>query len=80
MLIRSGNEFGIVYATHIDNEGFRRFSVAHEIGHYRIPGHIDLLLKNGILHESRAGFEDNQKLEREADHFCHSPTNANFTV
>ena len=37
MLIRVGNEFGIAYATHIDSEGFKRFSIAHEIGHYRIP-------------------------------------------
>jgi hypothetical protein len=37
MLVRVGNDFAIGYATHIDNGGFKRFSVAHELGHYRFP-------------------------------------------
>jgi len=32
MLLRHGNNFGILYATHIPSEGFQRFSVAHELG------------------------------------------------
>lgn len=70
MLIRVGNEFGIVYATHIESEGFRRFSVAHEIGHFRIPGHIDAVLEHGQIHESHAGFVAGDKYEREADEFA----------
>lgn len=70
MLIRVGNEFGIAYATHIDNEGFKRFSVGHEIGHYRLPGHIDAVLAHGDMHESRAGFVSDDPYEREADHFA----------
>ena len=72
MLIRLGNEFGIAYATHIDSEGFRRFSVAHEVGHYRIPGHIDAVLAHGDIHESRAGFVAGDPYEREADMFAAS--------
>ena len=47
MLMRVGNEFGIVYATHIDNPGFQNFSVAHELGHYYMPGHDAAVFRNG---------------------------------
>lgn len=72
MLIRLGNEFGIAYATHIDSEGFKRFSVAHEIGHYRLSGHIDAVLAHGDIHESHAGFVTGDPYEREADMFAAS--------
>ena len=70
MLVRVGNEFGIVYATHIESEGFKRFSIAHEIGHFRIPGHVDAVLAHGDIHESRAGFVTADRYEREADQFA----------
>ena len=41
MLLRRGNAFGIAYATHIDSTGFQNFSVAHELGHYFLRGHVD---------------------------------------
>jgi hypothetical protein len=44
MLLRHGDVFGILYATHIPSEGFQRFSVGHELGHYFLEGHIDHLL------------------------------------
>ena len=72
MLIRVGNEFGIAYATHIESEGFKRFSIAHEIGHYRLPGHVDAVLAHGDIHESHAGFVDGNGYEREADQFATS--------
>ena len=56
MFMRVGDEFAIAYAAHIDNEGFQRFSVAHELGHYFLEGHIEHVLKIGDVHESRAGF------------------------
>ena len=70
MLLRSGNRFGIAYATHIDNIGFQNFSVAHELGHYFLPGHIDAVLADGDVHESRAGFASGDRYEMEADHFA----------
>lgn len=70
MLIRYGEEYAIAYATHIDNEGFKRFSVSHEIGHYKLPGHIDALFAEGDVHESRAGFVSQNPYELEADHFA----------
>ena len=36
MLVRRGNIFGLFYSTRINNEGFRRFCIAHELGHYFI--------------------------------------------
>jgi len=69
MLLRHGNDFGIVFATHIPSKGFQRFSVSHELGHYFLPGHIDQVLKNGV-HVSRAGFITADPYELEADHFA----------
>jgi hypothetical protein len=70
MLIRVGDFYGIAYATHINNEGFKRFSVAHELGHYFLPGHIDAVFRDGDIHESRAGFVSGDRYELEADHFA----------
>lgn len=69
MLLRHGNDFGIIYATHVPSIGFQRFSVSHELGHYLLPGHIDHVMKNGP-HISRAGFVTNDPYELEADHFA----------
>ncbi|AWB22589.1 ImmA/IrrE family metallo-endopeptidase [Methylobacterium currus] len=69
MLLRHGNNFGIVFATHIPSKGFQRFSVSHELGHYFLPGHVDQVLKNGI-HVSRGGFITADPYELEADHFA----------
>lgn len=70
MLLRHGNEFGIVYATHIRSPGFRRFSVAHELGHYFIPGHPEHVFSDSDEHRSRAGFGRGDAIESEADHFA----------
>ena len=70
MLIKFGNIFRIAYATHIDIEGFQRFSIAHELGHYLLPGHHENLLPGDGVHESRTGFVSGNKYEREADHFA----------
>lgn len=70
MLLRHGNNFGIMYATHIAIEGFQRFSVAHELGHYFLDGHIDHVLDKDGVHESRAGFVSADPYELEADNFA----------
>ncbi len=72
MLLRLGNNFGIAYATHIDNVGFQNFSVAHELGHYFLPGHVDAVFADGDVHESHAGFASGDRYEMEADHFAAS--------
>jgi hypothetical protein len=70
VLVRVGNAFAIAYATHIDNEGFQRFCVEHELGHYFLGGHVDALFKDGNVHESRANFASASRYELEADHFA----------
>ena len=69
MLARVGENFGILYATHIPSPGFQRFSVAHELGHYFLAGHVDQLLELGA-HVSRAGFVTSDPYEMEADLFA----------
>ena len=69
-LVRSGNNFGILYATDIPNIGYQRFTVAHEIGHYVLDGHMDhLQLQDGDIHYSKVGFHGD-KYEREANYFA----------
>lgn len=69
-LIKVENQFVIAFATHIRSEGFRRFSIGHELGHYLLDGHAEALLPTGQdMHLSRAGYRSDDKYEREADHF-----------
>lgn len=70
MLIRLGENYGIAYATHIDSSGFQRFSIAHELGHYFLPGHLEAVFGSADIHHSRAGFESGDRYELEADHFA----------
>jgi hypothetical protein len=69
MLIKVGDDFGIMYATHIPSRGFQRFSISHELGHYFIEGHPEALLTTGV-HQSRAGFVSGDPFEQEADYFA----------
>jgi hypothetical protein len=69
MLIKVGDDFGIMYATNIPSRGFQRFSIGHELGHYCIAGHPEALLGSGV-HQSRAGFVSADPYEQEADYFA----------
>lgn len=71
-LVRSGNNFGILYATHIKNEGFQRFSISHELGHYFIEGHPEHVFRGGDIHASQAGFCSKDEIEKQADYFAAS--------
>ena len=71
ILMRHADNFAIIHASHIKNEGFIRFTIAHELGHYFIPGHADQLFENGkTLHFSKSGFISSNDLEIQADHFA----------
>ena len=70
MLVRVGNAIGIMYSTYYRNRGFENFSIAHELGHYYLEGHVDYLLGAEGFHSSRAGFFSSDPYEREADLFA----------
>lgn len=72
-LWRKGNRFGIDISTSCPTQGLRNFSVAHELGHFHIDGHLDYMLGLGDGQAPSLGshFRDQQdKHEREADWFA----------
>lgn len=72
-LLYEGSEFKILISRHCHGPGHRRFTVAHELGHYHIDGHLDRLLNGGeTLMVSEAGHFRSQKRpeEKEADWFA----------
>jgi hypothetical protein len=66
-----GNSAFILYVSRPSNQGFERFSIAHELGHYFLPGHPEEILSGGGTHISRANFTRGaDSIEIEADHFA----------
>ena len=70
MLLRHGDNFGILYASHIKSDGFKSFCIAHELGHYFLDGHIDHVLPEDGLHVSNPDFLSKDTYEQEADNFA----------
>ncbi|NKC11719.1 MAG: ImmA/IrrE family metallo-endopeptidase [Gammaproteobacteria bacterium] len=70
MFLHHAGGFGILYNTHLGNERFERFSVAHELGHYHLPGHPEHILNDQGFHLSDGGFVSDRRYELEADHFA----------
>lgn len=60
----------IYFSKTIQNVGFQRFTIAHELGHYFIPGHPDEIIGAGGTHFSQADFGGVSPIEREADQFA----------
>lgn len=69
-IIFAGDTATIIYSTEYNNEGFENFSIAHELGHWFLPGHPEEIIKSGGAHMSRANFTQNSSIELEADHFA----------
>lgn len=67
--IRAGSSFTIAYSSRLNNVGFERFSIGHELGHLCLPGHVDHVLDADGIHESSAGFTSKDPHEIEADQF-----------
>lgn len=72
-LWKKGNRFGIIVSNACPTDGHRRFSLAHELGHYHVDGHLEAMF-NGTTEvvPSPGGFLRNRTnpLEREADWFA----------
>lgn len=63
-------QYGIIFNTdHYWNEQFRRFTIAHELGHINMPHHAAILQREK-KHQSRPEFQSDDPLEREADLFA----------
>ena len=72
-LWKKGGAFGIIISPDCPTVGHRRFSVAHELGHYHIDGHVEAMFARDLgTVESRGGLFRNRKdpCEREADWFA----------
>lgn len=71
VFLMTGHAAAILYRASPSNPGYERFSVAHELGHYFLEGHPEMIARNGGRHESRAGFVGRRSaIEVEADHFA----------
>lgn len=70
-MLKSADQFGIFYSASFSSDGFRRFTVAHELGHYFLDGHYEHIFAEGkIRHQSDSGFTSDDHYEREADSFA----------
>jgi len=54
---------------HFWSERFRRFTLAHELGHLSMPTHVSILNKN-LLHRSKTEYSSREPIEIEADKFA----------
>ncbi len=70
-MMKVGDNFGILYSARFASEGFRNFTVGHELGHYCMDGHVTHLFADGqTLHRSLSGFTSSDSYEQEADAFA----------
>jgi hypothetical protein len=71
-LVRQGDLFRIVVWAGCPTLGHRRFTIAHELGHYHLDGHVEALLASSSTAVSMGGNYTGRKdpLEVEADAFA----------
>jgi hypothetical protein len=69
-LVNARGNWGILYRDDVPSEGFRRFTVAHELGHYEIAAHHAVIFSGVAMHVSDSGFTSHLWYEQEADHFA----------
>ena len=70
---KRGNRFGIIISPSCPTVGHRRFSVAHELGHYHVDGHVEAMFSRDTATVESVGglFRDRKDpYEREADWFA----------
>ena len=68
-LMRKDGEFVILVSVNCPTAEHRRFSAAHELGHYHLPGHLEALLGSGV-HHSGPSHSSTDPLEQEANAFA----------
>lgn len=68
-LMRKDGEFVILVSAGCPTAEHRRFSAAHELGHYHLPGHLEVLLDSGV-HHSGPAYSSTDPLEQEANAFA----------
>jgi len=71
VLLKVGEQYGIMYSTFYANKGFENFSIGHELGHFFL-GHLEALCNSSNIHQSKANFFSSDQYEREADIFSAS--------
>jgi hypothetical protein len=72
-LFKSGNDFKIIVSTACHGDGHRRFTLCHELGHYFLDGHVEILFDGGAeVHMSNTSHFRGRKYwyEVEADAFA----------
>lgn len=71
-LWRKDNRYEIIISGRCPTEGLRRFTLAHELGHYMLPGHAEKMFrKNDETIPSMGGnYRSKDPLEIEADAFA----------
>lgn len=71
-LYKRGNEFKIILSAGCHTEGQRRFTLCHELAHYFLEGHVDVLFAGSEVHMSDTShFRGNKEwYEVEADAFA----------
>lgn len=72
-LFKRGNDFKIVLSSVCHSEGQRRFTLCHELGHYVLDGHVEVLFDGGAdVHMSDTNHFRGRKhwYEVEADAFA----------
>ncbi len=69
-LLQHGDKFAIFYSTSVNNGGFRRFTIAHEIAHRELTNHHPHLFDASGLHVSTSNFTSKEWFEQEADAFA----------
>lgn len=69
-ILATGDTVKIFYSTSINNLGFQRFTLAHELGHYFLEGHLSEFADSGGFHISESDFSSKNLMEHEADHFA----------
>jgi len=67
--IGNGNYLIVFNTDHRWGEKFRRFTIAHELGHLTIPDHR-IILDTKSLHRSKAEYNSKDPIEIEADKFA----------